>query len=446
MAVLAWAFAALLALTEPADFTPGALRPHVIYLMADDLGWADVGWHGGMLNTPHLDQLAKRGARLEQFYVQPLCTPTRAAFLTGRYPMRYGLQVGVIRPRAAYGLPLNERTLAQALAEAGYQTALCGKWHLGEFDPRYLPVRRGFHHQYGQYFGAIDYFTHERNGILDWHRDDQDLREDGYATHLLAEEACRLIRQRDTAKPLFLFVAFNAVHAPHQAPEQYKQPFMHLPEPRRTYAAMLAAMDEAIGKILLTVDQDGLREKTLIFFSSDNGGPQPGRVTSNGHLRAGKGTLYEGGVRVPALAAWSGKIPAGVVVDEVIHIVDCYATIMELAGARRDQALPIDGLNVWPTLERGLPGPRRELLLNAAPNSAALRQGNWKLVVHRAPAAADGQKGRKNAAQAELELFDLASDSSERVNLADKHPDQVARLAERLEAFRAQSARPRQQE
>src|SRR5262245_17365335 len=193
-----------------------ASPPNVVYFLADDLGWADVGWHGSEIKTPSLDKLAAAGARLEQFYVQPVCSPTRAALMTGRYPMRYGLQVGVVRPWARYGLPLEERTLAQALQAVGYETALGGKWHLGHFRPDYLPTRRGFDHQYGHYNGAIDYFTHRRDGGLDWHRDDKALREEGYSTSLIAEEACRLIRRRDRRKPLFLYVPFNAVHAPHQ--------------------------------------------------------------------------------------------------------------------------------------------------------------------------------------------------------------------------------------
>src|SRR5687767_5102460 len=273
-----------------------AERPNFIVIIADDLGSGDVGWRGGEIKTPNLDKLAMAGARLEQFYVQPVCTPTRAALLTGRYPMRHGLQVGVVRPWAQYGLPLDERTLPQALKEAGYETAICGKWHLGHFRPEYLPTRRGFDHQYGHYNGAIDYFKHERDGGLDWHRDDQALREEGYSTALVAAEAAKLVREHDpSGRPLFLYVPFNAVHGPHQVPEKYKRPYGDLPEPRRTYAGMCAAMDEGIGAILAALDEKKLRSSTLIFFASDNGGPSPGKVTSNGPFRAGKGTLYEGG-------------------------------------------------------------------------------------------------------------------------------------------------------
>src|SRR3954468_2487786 len=218
-------------------------RPNIVMILADDLGWADVGWHGNEIKTPHLDKLAAEGARLEQFYVQPVCSPTRAALMTGRYPMRHGLQVGVVRPWAQYGLPLDERTLPQALKEAGYETAICGKWHLGHFRREYLPTRRGFDHQYGHYNGALDYFTHVRDGGFDWHRDDRECRDEGYSTHLLAREAARLVDGHDPARPLFLYVPFNAVHAPHQVPASYTEPYSKLKGARRTYAGMVAAMD-----------------------------------------------------------------------------------------------------------------------------------------------------------------------------------------------------------
>lgn len=216
VAVVGLMLGPLIAEPATADAPASAKRPNIVIILADDQGWADVGFHGSEIKTPELDRLAASGARLEQFYVQPVCSPTRAALMTGRYPMRYGLQVGVVRPWAQYGLPLEERTLAQALAEAGYETAICGKWHLGHFRRDYLPTRRGFDHQYGHYNGALDYFTHQRDGGHDWHRDDQACYDQGYSTFLLADEAVRLIRRHDTAKPLFLYVPFNAVHSPHQ--------------------------------------------------------------------------------------------------------------------------------------------------------------------------------------------------------------------------------------
>src|SRR5205807_10464414 len=182
----------------------GAKKPNILFLLIDDLGYTDVGFNGGDIKTPNIDKLARSGARLASFYVQPVCSPTRAALMTGRYPMRHGLQVGVVRPWAQYGLPLEERTLAQALKAAGYFTAIIGKWHLGHFQRDYLPTMRGFDHQYGHYNGALDYFTHVRDGGFDWHRNDKVCRDEGYTSVLLGDEAVRLIDRHDTKKPLFL--------------------------------------------------------------------------------------------------------------------------------------------------------------------------------------------------------------------------------------------------
>ena len=193
-----------------------------------------------------------------------------------------------------------ERTLANALKQVGYETAITGKWHLGEFQPKYLPTSRGFDHQYGHYFGAIDYFTHMREKSHDWYRDDKELKEEGYSTELVAREACRLIIEKDKTKPLFLYVPFNGVHAPLQVPERYLAPYENLTGGRRSLAGMLSAVDEAIGKIVAALESTGQREKTLIVFSADNGGPSPRTLSNNGPLRAGKGTLYEGGIRASA--------------------------------------------------------------------------------------------------------------------------------------------------
>ena len=251
-------------------------RPNIVYILADDLGRADCGFMGGTtIRTPHIDKLARAGATLDAFYVQPLCSPTRAALLTGRYPMRYGLQVGVVRPFAEYGLPLDERTLPEALGDAGYATAIVGKWHLGHPTLKHLPTRRGFDHQYGHYCGNLDYFTHLRDGGLDWHRDDRACREEGYTTRLIGEESARYIREAAGKKPFFLYVAFNAVHTPLQVPDEYVKPYSALKPDRRKYAGMLAAMDEEVGRIVAAVEAGGVSDNTLIVFSSDNGGFRP---------------------------------------------------------------------------------------------------------------------------------------------------------------------------
>ncbi|MDO8541445.1 MAG: arylsulfatase [Opitutaceae bacterium] len=432
----------------------GPARPNVVFLLADDMGWGDVGFHGSDIKTPNIDKLAAAGARLEQFYVQPVCSPTRAALMTGRYPIRHGLHIGVVRPYARYGLPLDERTLPQALKEAGYVTAITGKWHLGHFEPAYLPTRRGFDHQYGHYNGALDYFTHLRDGGFDWHRDDKVNRDEGYATHLLAREAARLIGEHDASKPLFLYVPFNAVHSPLQVPENYLAPYPNLKGNRRTYAGMLAAMDEGIGQIVAALEQKGLRKNTLIFFCSDNGGPAPGVVTSNGPLRAGKGTLYEGGVRVPAVAVWDGKIKPGSVVPAPLHMVDVYPTVLKLAGVSLAQKHPLDGRDAWPSITQGAPSPHDDILHNITATGGAIRVGDWKLVVNgqrtdendmaaRGAAAGEGGAKKKGAKKADkkspvgesIELFHISKDPYEKTNLASQQPDKVKQLRARLDAY-----------
>jgi len=430
-----------------------APRPNILFILSDDQGWGDVGFHGSDIKTPNLDKLAAQGAQLDQFYVQALCSPTRASLLTGRYPIRYGLHVGVVRPHAQYSIPLDERLLPQALREAGYTTAITGKWHLGTPSAEYLPTRRGFDHQYGLYNGNFDYFTHLRDGGLDWHRDDKALREEGYATNLIAREAARLITEHRADKPLFLYVAFNAVHSPYQVPDRYTEPYAHLKGNRRTYAGMVAAMDEGIGEILAALEKKGLRENTLIFFCSDNGGPQPGVITSNGPLRGGKSTLYEGGVRVPAVAVWDGRIKPGSKVGAPLHMVDWYPTLLKLAGAPLEQPLPIDGRDAWAAIAEGAPSPREEILHNVTTTGGAVRVGDWKLVVNGqmvdgleggTPSAAREKEKAAAIAAPRIELFDLKSDPCEKTNLAESHPEKVKELRARLEAY-AKAAAPSKQ-
>lgn len=452
-----WSFLAALLSTvlvsTAAQGAEPAARPHIIYLLADDLGWEDVSYHGGNIKTPNIDRLAGEGVRLERFYVQSVCTPTRAALMTGRYPMRLGLQVGVVRPWAQYGLPLSEKTLPQKLTEVGYETFITGKWHLGHFRPEYLPTHRGFQHQYGHYNGAIDYNTHIRDGGLDWHRDDKALREEGYSTHLLASEAASIIEKHDASKPLFLYVPFNAVHAPHQVPERYTEAYRDLPEPRRTYAGMVAAMDEGIGKILTALEQSKLCGNTLVIFHSDNGGPAPGEVTSNGPLRAGKATLYEGGVRVPSIAWWPGKLSGGRTVAAPLHVSDWHATLLGLAGYEEKDAT-LDGREAWAAIAQDAPSPRKEILLNSTPVAGALIVEPWKIVINGRKEHNDGRdpstgqtigldgETETAAAQQQIGLFNLADDPYEKKNLAAELPEKVKELRARYDELASQAAPP----
>lgn len=471
-------FAACLPIPSLAADAPPP-RPNVVLIVADDMGFADVGFHGSEIKTPNIDAIAAAGTKLEQFYVQPLCSPTRAALMTGRYPMRDGLQTGVVRPWANYGLPLEERLLPQALKEVGYETAITGKWHLGHIAPEYLPTHRGFDHQYGHYNGAIDYFTHIRDGGFDWHRDDHVNHDEGYSTHLVAKEAVRLIESRDKNKPLFLYVPFNAVHTPHQVPDDYKAPYADLKEPRRTYAGMVAAMDEGIGQILGALDSQHIRDNTLILFTSDNGGPRPGVVTSNGPLRAGKGSLYEGGVRVAACAAWTGHIPAGSTCNAPLHAVDVFPTLVRLAGGNLTQPLPLDGLDAWPAISAGATSPHSEILVNATPSNGAIRVGDWKLVINgqrtdsegpdepavvadanstdappanrrrarRAAATPPPAKTTENAQPTgdRIQLFNIAEDPYEKKDVAGEHSDKVKELRAAYDRLASQQVPPKAQ-
>ena len=418
-----------------------APKPDIVFLLIDDLGYADCGFNGGkQILTPNIDRLAKAGAVLEHHYVQPVCSPTRSTLLTGRYPTRTGVY-SVVTPHATWGLPLAERTLADALKQAGYSTEIVGKWHLGEFKPEYLPLARGFEHHYGHYFGALDYYTHERDGELDWYRDGKAVKEEGYTTHLLRDEACRVIARQPKDKPLFLYVPFNGVHGPFQVPEPYLKPYPNLKNNRQKLAGMLAAVDEAVARIEDSLRKAGRLENTLIVFSSDNGGPTPG---DNTPLRDHKGSIYEGGVRSAAFACWPGRIPAGVRIREPMHMVDWYPTLIKLGGGSLEQKLPIDGLDVWPTITQGAPTPHDAILSvsTQGPALAAVRMGEWKLI--EAAVAAEGKNGQaapkgKNAKATgkyeSVSLYHLTADPGETKNLAAEQPERVKAMRTRLAAL-----------
>ncbi|MCA9083412.1 MAG: arylsulfatase [Planctomycetaceae bacterium] len=418
-------------------------KPDIVFLLIDDLGYADCGFMGGQdIQTPRIDQLAAAGAILESHYVQPVCSPTRAALLTGRYATRTGVY-SVVRPHAKWGLPLEERTLANALKDVGYTTAIVGKWHLGEFEPSYLPLARGFDSQYGHFFGMIDNYTHMRGEWHDWYRNDQELREEGYSTHLLTQEACRIISDQDPTRPLFLYVPYNAVHAPLQVPDEYLQPYHQLRGARRQLAGMLAAVDEGIGRIVDALEKAGRRKNTLIVFSSDNGGPPPG---TNGPLRGFKGSIWEGGVRGCAFAHWPGKIAAGQRISEPVHIIDWYPTLIKQAGGSLDQVLPIDGRDIWPVLTQQAASPHEEILNIQSPTNAALRVGDWKLIRKTEPAT--GTKGRRKQAgkmQQTTSLYNLSTDIGESNDLAATEPMRVQAMTKRLNEILKDAVPPGQE-
>ncbi len=435
--------ALLLLLSPTHSVTAQTEKPNIVIILADDLGNADLGYRGSDIKTPNIDKLANDGVQLEDFYGMPVCTPARAELMTGRYAMRYGLETLVIFPSHTYGLPTDERTLAQALKDAGYDTAMVGKWHLGHADKKYWPQNRGFDHFYGNLVGEVDYFTKERGGIIDWQRDGTFLKEDGYFTTLIGNEAVSIIDGHDTSKPLFLYVASLAPHAPYQATKEDVEAYKDLAgdEHRHIYAAMITDLDKLVGRIVDALKQKDMFDNTLIIFSSDNGGAtsalfatgarspeereESGGVgleektpASNGQFRGGKGSLHEGGVRVPTIFYWLAKLDPRVV-NEPLGMVDVMPTVLALAGATGSPDHPFDGKDIWSTLAEGKPSPHEDYLINVEAFRGAIRKGNWKLV-------------KIALLPGKTELFDLSNDPGEKNNVADEHPDIVADLEARL--------------
>jgi arylsulfatase A-like enzyme len=435
MRPLSWlrraAFALALAIATQAS---SADRPHIVYITVDDLGWKDVGYHGARVATPALDRLARDGLRLEQFYVQPFSSQTRAAAATGRYPSRYGLQTLQIQYFSQYALPTDERMLARALKEAGYRTVLVGKWHLGHAKKEFWPTQRGYDAFYGHLGGEIDSFKKvNRGGEPDWHRGEKAIKEEGYVPALLGREATGILARHDSQLPLFLHLAFAAPQTPLQAPRELVERYREIKDPDvRVYHAMIGAVDAAVGSVVAALESNGLLERTLIVFHSTTGGAvntkypagdgdAPRTIASNGHYRDGRGNLHEGGLRAVAIAHWPGRIPAGVSTD-MVHAVDLYPTLLTAAGAKLDQAKPLDGLDLLPTLTEGKPSPRTEVLLNVEDFRGAIRQGDWKLIVF-APLP-----GR-------VELYNLKADPSEEDNQAEREPERVHTMLKRLNEY-----------
>lgn len=439
-AVAAGMPAGLAAFSANPALANGTTPPNIVYIIADDLGWADVGFHGSDIRTPNLDKLAETGVTFDEFYTQPMCTPTRAAFLTGRYPLRYGLQTGVIPSPGSYGLALDEYLLPQVMKDAGYKTALVGKWHLGHAKVEYWPKQRGFDTFYGALVGEIDHFKHSSHGVKDWYRDNKPLEESGFDNTLFGDEAARVVEGHDAAAPLFLYLAFTAPHTPFQAPEDYLDRYKHIAdENRRAYAAMISVLDDGIGKLVAALEKRGMRDNTLIVFHSDNGGVTSslfagdskvsgGLPANNGPYRDGKGTLYEGGTRVAALANWPGRIKPGKV-GGMVHVVDMYPTLAAIAGAPLGRNKPLDGMNLWPALSEGKPSPRGELVYNVDPLAGAVRKDNWKLVW-------------KAALPSRLELFDIAADPSETKNLSAENGDKARELQDWITRLAGEMVQP----
>ncbi len=401
--------------TEGAATAP---RPNIVLIVADDLGWSQPGFNGGTeVTTPNMDRIANEGVKLTQFYAQPQCAPTRAALLTGRYAWKNGVNTNPLGHRTG-GILLDERTIAQALGDAGYATWIVGKWGVGHWRTEHLPLQRGFDHHYGTYTGLIDSFTHLRGDGLDWHRNGRPIVESGYSTFLLAEEAVQLIGRHDGTDPFLLYLSFNAVHTPHQAPREYRDLYSG---PYYKQRAMLKAMDDAIGWVLAALESKGVVNDTLVMFLGDNGDAPEAGTKDQSPYRGEKATYFEGGIRVPAVARWPGEIPADSESDALLHVVDMFATFAELAGASTTDGLPLDGLDAWAAIAEGEESPRTELV--HSPH--VLRQGDWKLIEEMAHTS--------RWESGEQRLFNIAEDPYETTNLAETETAKVAEMAARLD-------------
>jgi len=387
-------------------------RPNIVLILADDLGWNDVGYHGSEIKTPHIDSIAASGVQLENFYVTPVCTQTRIALMTGRYPHRMGLHHRVIKPESERAVPLAERFLSEALKGVGYRTAIIGKWHLGHARPEFLPMARGFDYHYGNYCGQVDYFDHTFRGERDWHREGSPVKEEGYTTKLLAQDAARYIREHGGNDPFFLYVPFTAPHGPIQAPESYIERYKDkIEDPRRRlFAAAVSVLDDGVGDILSALKDRNLEGETIVIFSSDNGGSHQAGA-DNSPYRGQKRGMLEGSIKVPTAISWKGVLPAGKKVAQPLHMVDLYPTLLTLAGASLEQDKPLDGLNIMPVLKGKGTLDREYLLLTLTTDGAAVRKDGLKLI-HRF----ENQNSR---------LFDIINDPAERKNIAKARPEEV---------------------
>ena len=451
LALISLAGVAALSTAGPAPVQEDAAgtSPNIVVIMADDLGYGDISPYDGWIDTPRLDRMAGEGMRFLDFHSSGnVCSPTRAGLMTGRYQQRAGIP-GVLfanpaRPSHDHGIGAEEVTLAEALRARGYATGVFGKWHLG-YRARFNPVRHGFDEFRGFVSGNIDYHSHiDTMGRADWWRDDELSTEEGYATHLVTEHALRFIdRHRD--RPFFLYVPHHAPHYPFQGPDDPADrtvggefdPRGSVADRRRAYRDMVQEMDAGIGEVLDALEAHGIADRTLVWFFSDNGAARWG---SNGPLRGLKATDWEGGHRVPSIAVWPGRIPAGTESGQLASTLDVMPTLLALVGSRAGAAagssgtgtmtLPaFDGVDLSPVLLRQESLARRQLFWGADGtfwNGAAVRDGPWKLLIDRH----DGTPGPPM-------LFDLDEDLGEQEDLAADHPDRVVRMLAALEAWRA---------
>lgn len=416
-----------------------AAKPNIIIILADDMGWGDVGYHQSSIKTPNIDKLAKEGIELRRFYTAAVCTPTRAGLLTGRYPDRFGLR-SVIPPWSKGGLDTSEVFLPQMLATAGYKNrAIIGKWHLGHSKQEFYPLSRGFTSFYGFLNGNLDYFTHNREGELDWHHDLQPDATPGYTTDLLTDDAIKKIKGFDKAAPFFLYLAYNAPHGPLQAKKEDLLKYGYDESKpsfgggnvgeqgrgntkRQTYSAIVSNMDENIGRLLATLKTMNLDKNTIVLFASDNGAAIE-EGGSSGELRGSKGTEWEGGVKAPAIIRWPAGFKGGTSSDEVMAYVDVMPTLLDIAGVKTKPKKPFDGISVWPVLSGKKSSLDRALYLG----SGAIVSKEWKLI--------EASNASKQMKLTEDQLFHISADPTERNNLLSKYPAEYQKLKKELEKY-----------
>ncbi|MEM7387746.1 MAG: arylsulfatase, partial [Verrucomicrobiota bacterium] len=423
-------------LLPSAEAAPAAgSRPNIVFMLSDDMGWNEPGFNGGKPGiTPHMDKLASEGLRLNQFYTHSVCSPTRGAFLTGRYAFRIGMdwrtedfgkpsyleKLGLTLAKNSQGDPTrrihaldtNERTIAEALKEAGYFTALVGKWHCGEWLKEHLPMQQGFDHQYGHYAWGIDYYNYTiphnapaRYAVYDWHRNEKPLQEEGYATDLFAAEAERVIAAQSKDKPFFLYVPFNAPHGPINKVPRYMDQY-------DARGAAIKCLDDAVGKIVGAIDKHGFKDNTLVIFTNDNGGlTEPASLP----YRGTKNTTFEGGVRVPCILRWPGQTTGGSFKDDMMFITDFYSTFINLAGGKQAQERPVDAYDMTETLFGEKAGIRDEIIfeVSGSVRLPTIRKGEYKLM---------GDM-----------LFNVVKDPGEKQDIAAQNPEIAKQLKARLD-------------